>query len=194
MKPYWILAVLLPVTSIAAPVPQPNWLPGAYTVATLPPAAANRYYTAWVTDRPGSAGLMVSNGSSWASISVPSFSFGAHNTRTLAASTAYQATDPSRPAVVTINLTSTANLSLTGGTTNSASVVVGSTNAVAGGTGTSVCQYSNSSTGTLTLGINTNTIAASTCTIALPVGWYFAIRWTQGTGTITSAFDQSAGN
>lgn len=125
--------------------------------------------------------------------SVPVASFGAPNSRTLSLATAYQATDITKPAVVDVNLTSTANISLSGGTTNSASVVIGSTNAVSGGTGTTICSYSNSNTGTLTIGLNLNTIAATTCSFVLPVGWYFAIRNGSGTVTIGSAFDASMG-
>lgn len=113
--------------------------------------------------------------------------------RSLSFATAYQATTSAKPAIVTINLTSTANFSLAGGTTNSATVVIGSTNAVASGTGTIICAYTNSSTGTIALGLNQNTSQASTCTVALPVGWYFATLQTAGTVTITSAFDSSLG-
>lgn len=266
-----LAALLLPTATFAQ---QPNWLAGEYTLApgplnvtTLFPPAAYCYNVTWITDRPGGAGLMVSNCSAWVSDQGPAGpagatgpqgatgatgptgatgatgaqgpkgdtgaqgiqgvpgatgatgpagptgatgatgatgpagangaagvnAFGAYNARTLSLATAYQATDTTKPAVVTFNLTSTANLSLTGGQTNSADIVVGSTNAVASGTGTLVCRYSNSSTGTLTIGLNTNTVAASTCTVALPIGWYFAIRQTSGTVTITSAFDQAIG-
>lgn len=79
------------------------------------------------------------------------------------------------------------------GTTNSADVIIGATGAVASGTGTVVCKYANSNTGALTIGLNLSTIAASPCTFTLPTGWFFAVRQTAGTVTITSAFDQSVG-
>lgn len=120
-------------------------------------------------------------------------SIGTPTSRSLSLATAYQATDPTKPAMVTINLTSTANLSLSGGTTNSADVVIGATNAVASGTGTTVGKYSNASTGTLTIGLNTNAIAAQPTTFGLPAGWFFAVRQTSGTVTVTSAFDQTVG-
>lgn len=119
--------------------------------------------------------------------------FGAPNSRTLALATAYQATDPTKPAVVTINITSTANFSLSGGTTNSADLLIGATNGVAGGTGTVINKYSNSITGTIAVGLNQNSVMAVSYTIALPVGYYFAVRQTAGTVSITSAFDQSVG-
>lgn len=124
--------------------------------------------------------------------SVSSPNFGAPTSRILALATAYQATDNTKPAVVTINLTSTANFSLVGGTTNSADIVIGSTNAVAGGTGTIIGKYSNSVTGTIAVGLNMNSASAVSYTLALPLGWYFAVRQTAGTVSITSAFDQVA--
>ncbi len=118
---------------------------------------------------------------------------GSYNSRAVALATAYQATDTTKPAIVTINLASTATISLSGGTTNTAEVVVGSTNAVAAGTGTQICRYTNSNTGALTLGLNLSTVATTTCTINLPIGWYFAVRQTSGTVSVTSTFDQTLG-
>lgn len=120
-------------------------------------------------------------------------SVGSPTTRTLSLATAYQATTTTKPSVVSVNLTSSASLSLSGGTTNSATVVIGATNGVAGGTGTAICSYSNANTGALTLGLALQQVYATTCTFALPTGWYFAIRQTAGTVSITSAFDQSVG-
>ena len=80
-----------------------------------------------------------------------------------------------------------------GGTTNTADVVIGSTNAVASGTGTAICRYANTNTGALTVGLALSTTAGSTCTFALPTGWFFAVRQTSGTISVTSAFDQSVG-
>lgn len=113
--------------------------------------------------------------------------------RSLSANTAYQATTNTKPAFVTLNLTSTASLTLTAGATNTAQVVIGSTNAVASGTGTVIGQYSNSLTGTLVVGLAINTAAQTPITFALPVGWFFAIRPTSGNVTISSAYDQSLG-
>lgn len=143
---------------------------------------------------PCTAGNMVISGASGNSecggVPTAPASIGTPNIRTLVTATAYQASDPTHPAIVTINLTSTANISLSGGTTNVATVLLGATNAVAGGTGTIICSYGNSNTGTLTLGLNLSTIAAIPCTFMLPLGYYFAVRTTTGTVTIGSAFDQ----
>mgnify|MGYP001584261081 CR=1 FL=1 len=117
----------------------------------------------------------------------------APNARTLSLATAYQATNTAKPAVVTINLSSSAAISLSGGTTNTADVVIGPTNGVAGGTGTAIGKYANSNTGTLTIGLNISTVAANPTTFVLPAGWFFAVRQTAGTVTITSAYDQAIG-
>lgn len=119
--------------------------------------------------------------------------FGTPTSRTLSLATAYLATTTTKPAMVTINLTSTANFSLVGGTTNTADILIGSTTGVATGTGTIMCKYGNSITGTIAVGLNMNSVAAYSCTLALPAGYYFAIRQTAGTVTITSAFDQAVG-
>lgn len=145
------------------------------------------------TGSTGGTGATGSTGSTGATGAAGVNAFGSPNTRSLSLATAYQATDTTKPAVVAVNLTSTATLSLTGGTTNTATVVVGSTSAVASGTGTVICNYNNASTGTLTIGLALNQVAASTCTFALPTGWFFAIRQTAGTVAITSGFDQSVG-
>lgn len=113
--------------------------------------------------------------------------------RSLALATAFQASDPTKPALVTINLTSVANLTLTAGTTNTADLVIGATAAVASGVGTVIGKYRNSLTGTLIVGLGINTDSGVTVLLPLPVGWFFAIRQTAGTVAITSAFDQSLG-
>lgn len=120
-------------------------------------------------------------------------SVGSPTSRSLSLATAYQATTTSKPAVVTVNLNSTAGLTLTTGATNTAQIVIGSTNAVASGTGTVIGNYSNSLTGTLVVGLAINTASASPITFVLPANWYFAVRQTSGTVSITSAFDQQIG-
>lgn len=139
----------------------------------------------------GSSGSVSRDDHVHPAVSAPAFVVGTPTSRTVAFATAYQATDPTKTALVALNLTSTANLSLTGGTTNSVDIVIGATNAVASGTGTVIGKYSNASTGTLTIGLNTNAVAATPCSFVLPVGWFFAARVTAGAATITSAFDQS---
>ncbi len=119
--------------------------------------------------------------------------FGSPTSRSLSLGTAYQASDPTKPAFVTITLASTASLTLSGGTSNTAQIVIGSTNAVASGTGSTVGGYANSQTGGVVVGVSLNANSTISETIALPAGWYFAIRQTAGTVSISSAFDQSVG-
>lgn len=118
---------------------------------------------------------------------------GVPGSMTVALATAYQASDPTRASMITINVTSSAALSLTAGTTNTADVVIGPTAAVAGGTGTLIGRYRNSSTGALTIGLNTATDMGVQVQFLLPAGWFFAVRQTAGTVTIVSAFEQPMG-
>lgn len=136
-------------------------------------------------------GITANGNANCASQAVPPV--GSPTSRALSLATAYQATTTTKAASVNINITSTASISLSGGSTNSATVYIGSTNAVASGTGTPICSYSNSNTGTLTVGLNLSTISAVPCHFDLPIGWFFAILQSSGTVTITSAYDQSIG-
>lgn len=115
--------------------------------------------------------------------------------RTLALATAYQAADNTAPAVITVNLSSQSSVSLGGAVNNEGEVVIGATNAVAGGTGSKIGDYKNNLGGTLILGLNLSHTQGQSFSFALPAGWYFAIRQTVGSGlTIISAFDQKLSN
>lgn len=120
-------------------------------------------------------------------------SIGSPNSRSLSVATAYQATDNTKPAFVNINLTSTASLSLSGGTTNTASVFISSSSTVNTTGGSAVCTHGNSNTGALTIGLALSTVSTTPCSFALPAGWYMAIRTASGTVTVVSAFDQPIG-
>lgn len=116
---------------------------------------------------------------------------GTPNSRSLSLATAYQCTNTLIPCVVTVNLTSTASITLTTGTTNTAVVTIGATSGVSGGTGTNICPYTNSQTGALVVGANLATVSTTACVMVIPAGWFFAVRQTAGTVSIASAFDQS---
>lgn len=118
---------------------------------------------------------------------------GAPTSRTLSLSTAYQATDPSKSALVSINIASTPTLTISGGQTNTAKIYIGATTAVASGTGTAVAYNINSLTGTLVIGVTINAGSTVTVPVFLPPGYYFAILQTSGAVSITSAFDQPIG-
>lgn len=124
---------------------------------------------------------------------IPSLTIGPPVARTVALATAYQATTNTKPAIVTVNLTSSATISISGGTVNAADIVIGATNAVASGTGAIVNKYANSNTGTLNIGLNLSTVAGVPCVFFLPIGYWWAVRQTSGTVTISSAFDQQVG-
>lgn len=116
---------------------------------------------------------------------------GTPTTRTLSLATAYQCTNTLLPCAVTVNLSSTASITLTSGTTNTAVVTIGATSGVSSGTGTNICPYTNSQTGALVVGANLATVSTAACVMVIPAGWFFAIRQTAGTVSIVSAFDQS---
>lgn len=121
---------------------------------------------------------------------------GAPTARTISAATAYQASDKTKPAIVTINVASTAALTLTGGQTHTAELLIGPTAASVTGTatgGTAIARYSNSNTGALTIGLAISTIDGKPITAHLPAGWYFALRIVSGAVSIVSAFDQAVG-
>ncbi len=119
-------------------------------------------------------------------------SFGFPTLRTsIAKATAYQALNPSKPAVITITLNATSNATLTVAVNNSANIIIGSTNAVASGTGTIVGKYNNA----LSVGVLISTSIANTYTVALPANWYFAIVNANNTTgvVIDTVVDQSVG-
>lgn len=145
------------------------------------------------TGSAGTNGTNGTNGAAGATGPAGPSTIGTPNVRSLSLATAYQCTDTTKPCIATVNVTSTASFSLSGGTTNSADILMGSTSGVSSGTGTVMCKYSNSVTGTIAVGLNMNSVSAQTCVMDLPAGWFLAIRQISGTVSITSAFDQSVG-
>lgn len=194
-------SVAAAVAAIAFPVTSVNAGTGAITGIETTSHASATYSTpssvataiAAITPYTAGSGISVNAGTRVISATPTAYAVSYPTSRSLSLATAYQCTDNTKPCVVTINLTSTANFSLTGGTTNSADVVIGPTNAVAGGTGTVIGKYSNSVTGTIAIGLNMNSAAATPITVTIPAGGYLAIRQTAGTVAITSAYDQSTG-
>jgi hypothetical protein len=121
------------------------------------------------------------------------FQFGYPQSRTLALATAYQAVNSSKGAIETITLECPAALSLTGGTTCTGQVIVGSTSGVATGTGTVVATYKNQNTGTLTIGLALTQTYDEVINVFVPAGGYFAVLQTSsGTSlSIVNAVDQA---
>lgn len=120
--------------------------------------------------------------------------FGLPSTRTVALATAYQCTTPTKPCLVTLTLQAQSAISLAGASNNEGAITLGSTNAVASGTGTNIVNYKNNLGGGLVVGLNLTSLQANSYTVAIPANWYFAVRQTAGTGlTVVSAFDQLVG-
>lgn len=120
--------------------------------------------------------------------------FGSPSTRTVALATAYQCTTPAKPCLVTVTLQSQSSISLAGASNNEGAIMLGSTSAVAAGTGTALAAYKNNLGGGLVVGLNLNSTQANTYTVPVPANWYFAVRQTAGTGLqVVSAFDQLVG-
>lgn len=178
---------------------KPLVIPGQYTSGGLPAASIYPQLLAWVTDL---GCFMQSDGASWKSTTpgTPySFPVGSPNARTIALSTAYQATDPTKPSLITLNLISTASISLLNSTQASqkGAVWIAATAADAlAGTGTAVQlgAYENTQGGTLVVTLVLTQTVPQQSQVALPTNWYFAVKQTTGANlTITSAFDQSIG-
>lgn len=113
--------------------------------------------------------------------------------RTIALGTAYRPTVTGKSALFTVTLTSTATITLTGGATNSADLVIGPAATISTTGGTVVGKYANTNTGALTVGLSLSTVMTNSYTLAIPPGWYFAIRSTAGTVSVVSAFEQALG-
>lgn len=157
------------------------------TVTNAGTSAAAIFNFGLVTGNTGATGATGATGPAGPAV------IGSPNTRSFSAATAYQATDTTKPAFVTMSLTSTAALSISGGTTNTAGVFIGSTSGVATSGGTEVCRHGNSNTGTLTVGLNLSTISTTPCGFAIPTGWFWAFRVSSGTVTSVTGSDQSIG-
>lgn len=124
--------------------------------------------------------------------SVTQFNFGLPSNRTLAVSTSYQASDPSKAAIVTVSPSCSATLSLAVGQTCTLQARVSSSTATCS-TGTVVATWTNGNSGTLTIGLGLTQTVGSPGDIKLPIGSFFILCPTSGTFTITTAVDQSAG-
>jgi len=125
--------------------------------------------------------------------SAVNMSFAAPTSRTMVLATAYQATNTAKPALFTITLEATSSFTLSGTVSNVAQIVIGAASTVAAGTGTAVATYKNIIGGGLVVGVSITSQQANTYTIALPAGWFLAVRQTTGTGMTVAAFEQQVG-
>jgi hypothetical protein len=120
------------------------------------------------------------------------FNYGAINSRSFASSTAYQATDNTKAAVVKVSPSCTASLSLTAGGTCTIQARIGSSGLTCS-SGTVVATWTNANTGTLTVGLGLNQTVGSPGNIELAIGEYFILCPTAGTFTIANGTDRSQG-
>lgn len=120
------------------------------------------------------------------------FDFGAPIARTLALSTAYQAADPSKPAILTISPKCTAALSLLAGTTCTLQVRTAAT-APTCSTGTVNGVWTNGNTGTLTVGLGLNQTVGAPGDVKLRAGHWLILCPVAGTFTLDAVVEQTAG-
>lgn len=184
---------------LRAAAPPSVVIPGNFTVATLPDPEICMAHLAWATDGVAGGCFMVSNGVQW--IPLPTLPFtlaiGAPNTRSLGLGAALQATDPTKPALVTVTLASTSSNSLLSTTQASqkGEIYIASTQAgVTGATGTKIGAHENTQGGVLVVGLTITQTVSQPASLALPIGWWFGVRQTLGGNlTVASTFDQSIG-
>lgn len=118
-----------------------------------------------------------------------SFNYGDPNTRTLSVSTAYQATDPSKAASVTVSPGCTNATTVVAASTCTLQVRQGTTSGLTCSTGTITHTWNSA----YSLGLLLTNTSGSPLDIKLGVGRYFILCPTAGTFTITTAVDQVAG-
>ena len=145
-----------------------------------------------VDGSPGAAGAQGIQGVAGpAGTPAPTFNYGLPAARTIALTTAYQATNTAKPAIVTVSPQCTASLSIAGGTTCSLQARIG-TAPLTCSSGVVVATWTNGNTGALTVGLSMNQIIGAPYGINLPTGASFILCPTAGTFTVSAA-EQSAG-
>ncbi|MFK3738959.1 hypothetical protein [Massilia sp. TN1-12] len=122
-----------------------------------------------------------------------SFDFGEPVARTLALSTAYQASNTAKPSIITISTSCTASLTLTAGGTCTLQVRTSPTSGLNCSNGTLYAVNTNANTGTLAVGLGLNQRIGSTVDIKLRAGAFFILCPVSGTFTVDAAVDQTAG-
>lgn len=118
----------------------------------------------------------------------PTFNYSAPTARTVAVSTAYQATNPAKPADISISPSCTNNSTLIAASACTMNVRQSSTAGLTCSTGTVVKSWSS----TIALGVAITQGNAFPFDLKLPIGGYFILCPTAGTFTI-AAVEQTAG-
>ncbi|OWY32867.1 hypothetical protein [Herbaspirillum aquaticum] len=122
-------------------------------------------------------------------VSAPAYSLPA--AKTVAMDTAFQCADTSKGCIISVTVGSTASLSLSGGTANTADMVIGTTSGIGSTGGTTWARYRSTLTGTLVAGLAVNTDGNQTFEFKLPAGAYGAVRTTGGSPAIVLATEQT---
>lgn len=138
------------------------------------------------TGAQGPIGLTGATGATGAA--APTFNFGAPNVRTVAVSTAYQATDITKADIVTVSPSCQNATTVLASSACTMQVRQSPTTGLTCSTGTLAMTW----TSTVQLGLVFTQTSGSPLTVHLPIGGYFILCATSGTFTI-SAVDQSAG-
>lgn len=111
--------------------------------------------------------------------------------RTFAHGTAYRAQEPANSAMITVNLESIATVNNGGASDHHAEIYIGNDNTVGTAGGMMMGRYRNRLAGTSPGSISMTHRTAHSYLVALPKGWYMAIRQLAGTVTIVSVYDQA---
>lgn len=118
--------------------------------------------------------------------------FGYPTAKTVTFGTAFQCADPTKGCIINVTVGSTAALSLSGGTTNTADAVIGTNSGIGTSGGTTWARYRSTLTGTLVVGLAVNTDGNQVFEFKMPAGAYGALRITGGTPTVILATEQTA--
>ena len=118
----------------------------------------------------------------------------APSAKTRVIGTAYQATDPTKVARISIDIDSSAAASLTGTVTNTAVVRVGPTSAsvaTAPYTGSEIIgRHKNAQTAALVVGLSITQSISNNISFDLPIGYYYSIITTAGTVSVAGVQEQ----
>lgn len=119
----------------------------------------------------------------------PTFNYGDPVARTLAVSTVYQASDPTKAAELSFSPTCTNATTVVAASACTLQVRYGTTSGLTCGTGTVVKNW----TSTYALGLLLTNLSGSPIDVKLGIGRYFILCPTAGTFTVVVAVDQTAG-
>lgn len=144
----------------------------------------------------GATGAAGATGATGATGAAGVNAFGAPTAITPTFGTAYQAANPSKPAVITAMIRTAYSISIAGTQADTVELRIGASSAdIIAGTGTSkaVGSFEASLTG-IAISIGMAQISRNELVAHLPAGWYYGLFRVAGTtATVQSAFDQSVG-